>query len=302
MKKILNLGIVLILVLALLAGCAGSKPADQPVEKQEENKETNSTEETKEEAKYEDGVYFAKADDFSPNSGWMEVVTIEVKDGKIVTAQWNGAHKDGGIDKRTASKEGKYQMVEKGGAKAPWYEQAEKVEAYLVDTQDPKAIEYKDDEGHTDAISGASIKVKGFFSLAEKALSEGPVSKGPYKDGAYHAEASEFDAKTGWKETVDLTVINGDIIVANWNAVHKDGGADKKTQSVEGKYQMVEKGGAKASWHEQAAVAETYLLEKQDPTAIEYKDDQGHTDAISGVSVAVSSLFKLAEEALVEAK
>lgn len=302
MKKVLNLGVVLILVLALLAGCAGSKPADKPAEDQQENKEATQSEEPKEEAKYEDGVYFAKADDFSPNSGWKDAVTIEVKDGKIATAQWNGAHKNSGADKISASKEGKYPMVEKGGAKAPWHEQAEKVEAYLVDTQDPKAIEYKDDEGHTDVISGASINVKGFFGLAEKALAGDPVSKGQYKDGAYHAEEPEFNAESGWKYTLDLTVINGNIIAVNWNGVHKDDGPDKKTLSIEGKYPMVEKAGAKAPWHEQAAVVEAYLLEKQDPTSIEYKDDQGHTDTISGVSVTVSPLFKLAEEALIEAK
>ncbi|WP_432663775.1 hypothetical protein R9X47_24680 [Wukongibacter baidiensis] len=302
MKKILNLGVVLVLVLALLAGCAGSKPADQPAEDQQENKEAAQTEEPKEEAKYEDGVYFAKEDGFSENSGWKDVVTIEVKDGKIATVQWNGAHKNGGVDKVTASEEGKYPMVEKGGAKAPWHEQAEKVEAYLIDTQDTNAIEYKDNEGHTDVISGATMKVKGFFGLAEKALADGPVDKGQYKDGAYHAEESEFNAETGWKATVDLTVINGNIVAANWNGIHKDGGSDKKTLSVEGKYPMVEKAGAKAPWHEQAAVVEAYLLENQDPTTIEYKDDKGHTDAISGVSIAVSPLFKLAEEALAEAK
>jgi hypothetical protein len=64
---------------------------------------------------------------------------------------------------------------------------------------------------------------------------------------------------------------------------------------------MVEKGGAQAEWHEQAKAAEAYLLEVQDPTAIEYTDDEGHTDAISGVSIHVIEFFDLVEKALADA-
>lgn len=298
MKKIVNLGLVVVLVLALLAGCAGNQPAEQPAANEQETKETTPAETPKEEAKYKDGIYFAQEDEFSPNSGWKSVVTLEVKDGKIASVDWNGAHKNGGVDKKTASKEGKYPMVEKGGAKSPWHEQAMAAEAYLIENQDPKAIEYSDNEGHTDAISGVSIHVNDFFALVEKAIENGPVEKGMYEDGTYHAEEAEFNANSGWKGTVDMTVINGNIVAVNWSGVHKDGGADKKTASVEGNYPMVEKGGAKTPWHEQATAVEAFLLENQDPTAIEYSDDAGHTDVITGVSVTVNSMFKLAEEAL----
>ena len=53
---------------------------------------------------------------------------------------------------------------------APWFEQAQAAEAHLLDIQDPTAIEYTSDEGHTDAISGATIHVVEFFTLAEEAL------------------------------------------------------------------------------------------------------------------------------------
>lgn len=302
MKRFLNLGLVIVLVLALLAGCAGNKPAERPAAKEQENTETTSTEAPKEEAKYEDGIYFAQEDNFSPKSGWKYVVTLEVKEGKIATVDWTGVHKNGGTDKKTRSIDGKYPMVENGGAKAPWHEQAKIVEAYLLEKQDPTAIEYKDDAGHSDAISGASVTVKPLFALTEKALANGPVGKGKYKDGAYHAEEKAFSEKSGFKYTVDMTVVNGNIIVANWTAVHKDGGDDKKTRSINGAYPMVENGGAKTPWHEQAAAVEAHLIASQDPTAIQYKDDGAHTDAISGVSITVSPLFKLAEEALANAK
>lgn len=299
MKKLINLGLVVILVISLLAGCAGNKSEEQPATNEKQNKETASTETPKEEAKYEDGIYFAQDENFSPQSGWKAVVTIEVKDGKIIAADWNGAHKNAGMDKKNASKEGKYPMVENGGAKSPWHEQAASAEAYLIEKQDPTAIQYSDDEGHTDAVSGVSIHVKEFFTLAEKALANGPVGRGQYKDGAYHAEEKSFNENSGWKDAVDVTVINGNIVAANWNGVHKDGGDDKDTQSLNGKYVMKEGG---TPWHEQAMAAEAFLVDSQDPTAIQYSDDAGHTDAISGVSIHIKGFFELAKEALAEAK
>ncbi|CQR47040.1 FMN-binding domain protein [Paraliobacillus sp. PM-2] len=280
----------------LLAGCnTETEEADAPAD----NDENNASEET---GSYEDGIYFAQEDNFSEESGWKYMVTLEVEDGAIVSADWNGAHKSGGDDKDTVSANGEYGMVEKAGAQAPWHEQAEKAEAYLIENQDPTAIEYTDDEGHTDAISGVSIHVIEFFDLAETALEKGPVEKGPYTDGAYHAEEDQFSEKSGWKYTVDLTVVNGNIVAADWNGVHKDGGDDKDTVSANGEYGMVENGGAIAPWHEQAEKAEAYLLETQDPTAIEYTNDEGATDVISGVTIKVGSFFTLAEKALAEAE
>ncbi|KUO64068.1 MAG: hypothetical protein APF84_08130 [Gracilibacter sp. BRH_c7a] len=275
-KKFLVVALSLMLILSL-AGCGSNQPVGA------------------EEGKYEDGIYFAQEDGFS-DSGWKYVVTIEVKDGKIVSADWNGANKAGGSDKDTLSASGKYGLVAKGGAQAEWHEQAAKAEAYLVETQDPTKITYKDDEGHTDDIAGVSIHVVEFFDLAEKALANGPVGKGQYKDGAYY---SEQDAYTkDYKYSASLTVINGNIVAADWNGVNINGGKDKDTLSADGEYPIVENGGAQAPWHEQAEKAEAYLLETQDPTKISYKDDAGHTDDIAGVSIHVIEFFEQAEKAL----
>lgn len=287
--------------LSLTVGCSSDEATSGSDSTDTEDVQNNTEEPAEETGKYEDGIYFAQEDGFG-DSGWKYMATIEVEGGKIVSADWNGAFKAGGVDKKTSSANGEYGMVEKGGAQAEWHEQAKKAEAFLVEKQDPTAIEYTDDEGHTDAISGVSIHVVEFFDLAEKALANGPVEKGPYKDGAYYAEEDDFSETSGWKYTASLTVINGNIVAADWNGVHKDGGDDKDTQSANGEYGMVEKGGAQAEWHEQAEKAEAYLLEIQDPTAIEYTDDEGHTDAISGVSIHVSEFFGLAEKALADAK
>ncbi|MFZ5945466.1 MAG: hypothetical protein ACOYVD_15290 [Bacillota bacterium] len=280
-KKILALLLVGMLLISL-AGCG----ANQPAPKEEPKKA---------EGKYKDGIYFAQEDDFSKKSGWKAVVTIEVKDGKIAKVDWNGAHKSGGPSKKDFSKLGQYPMVEQGGAKAPWHEQAAKAEAYLIEKQDPSAITYKEDNYKSDDIAGVTIGVSPLFKLAEKALANGPVGSGKYKDGAYYSQDPGYSKN--YKYSASLTVINGYIVAAEWNGYNVNGGKDKKTLSADGEYQMVAKGGAKAEWHEQAAIAEAFLLEKQDPT-ITYKEDKYHTDDIAGVSIGVSPFFKNAEAAL----
>ena len=288
LKKFLTVSLILVLVFTI-AGCSKSEPVDQTTPEKTTPEQTTTPE-----PKYADGIYFAQEDGFT--KGWKYVAIIEVKDGKIVSAVWNGANQAGGADKITLSKAGKYGLVANGGAQAEWHEQAAKTGAYLVETQDPTAITYKDDEGHTDDIAGVSIHVVEFFDLAEKALANGPVGKGKYKDGAYYAEQEGYTKN--FKYTASLTVINGNIVAADWNGVNINGGKDKDTLSADGEYGLVAKGGAQSEWHEQAAKAEAYLLQTQDPTAITYKDDEGHTDDIAGVSIHVIEFFDIAKEAL----
>lgn len=300
MRKHLALALALILVVGLLAGCGGgnnntSTPpteeepaAEQPAEK--------PAEEPAVEAKWADGTYYAEGE-YAEKSGWKEIVGLKVEGGKIVSVSWNGLHKDGGLDKKTSSAEGKYGMVAKGGAQAEWHDQAMKMEQYLLDQQDLTALVINE-EGKTDAVSGVSVGVDEFVKLVDEALAAGPVEPGPYKDGSYHAEEAEFNATSGWKYVAHITVLGGKIIAADWNGVHKDGGDDKDTQSKNGLYGLVEKGGAQSEWHEQALKAEQYLLETQDPAAITYTDEEGHTDAISGVSIHVIEFFDLAKKAL----
>jgi len=118
-----------------------------------------------------------------------------------------------------------------------------------------------------------------------------------YQDGTYYGTA-EVDAQTGWQTYVLLTVEGGKITKADWNAFNVNNAGDlKKKVSEDGKYGMKEKGGAQAEWHEQAAKAEAFLIEKQDPAAITV-NAEGKTDAVSGVSVGVSDFVAAAQAAL----
>lgn len=230
----------------------------------------------------EDGVYFAQDKDFSPQ-GWKEVVTLTVEDGKIVKADWSAANVIAGPDKKTASMEGKYPMVDNGGAQSEWHVQAKLVEDFYVNNPDTKP-EYKDDKGHSDTISGASIHIDSFYRLAEKALEMGPVGYGLYKDGHYEGEAKDFSEKSGWKDTVSFTVISGYVVAAYWDAIHKDGGEPKKKLSKDGIYGLKEKGGAMAEWHEQAMEVEKALV-----------DNQMTSDAVTGASISLEPFNQLVE-------
>lgn len=163
MKKsnFLFIFLAIILFLTILSGCSKKDTST--------NTSPNIYDET---SKYEDGIYFAEQDSFDEKSGWKSVVTIEVKDGKIIKVDWNEVNKNSGPDKKSLSMNGGYPIVERGNAKAPWHEQAEKVEMFLIETQDPDKINYTDEAGHTDAISGVTIKVNEFFELAKEALSK----------------------------------------------------------------------------------------------------------------------------------
>ncbi|RAP27432.1 FMN-binding protein [Brevibacillus laterosporus] len=289
MKK-LSLIMASVLTVSMLAGCGA---ATQPTP---EKKTETATSAEATDKKMADGVYYAQQK--NADADWNYAVVLDVKDGKITNVNWTGISKDAGPDKKALSKDGKYGMKEQAKAQAEWHEQAEKVEKFLIEKQDPAAITV-DNDGKTDAVSGVSIKVNDFAALVTEALAAGPQQSGPYKDGGYHAEQPEFEKD--WKYTADLTVLNGKIVAANWNAINEKGEADKKTQSKEGKYAMVEKAKAQAEWHEQAAKVEQALIEKQDPAAITV-NNEGTTDAVSGVSIKVNDFVKLAEEALKDAK
>lgn len=298
LKKFLMASLTLMLSL-MIVGCNQTK--DEGKETQEPattEDEQQTSEPATEEAKYDDGIYYAEADEY--HNDWKYAVTIEVKDGKISAAEWNGVNINGGKDKITLSTDGEYPMVEAGGAQAEWHDQAKLVEDYLLETQDPTDITYTNDEGNTDDIAGVTIKVANYFELAEKALNNGPIEKGQYKDGFYYAQNPEFSK--GFKYFAHIAVKNGTIVGVDFNGIPEEEDApDKDTLSKSGEYGMKE-AGAQSEWHEQADLAEEYLLETQDPTDITYTNDEGQTDDIAGVTIKVKDFFTLAEQALADAK
>lgn len=247
-------------------------------------------------SKVKDGVYFAQSEKFS-SSGWKEQVILKVSKGKIVDAVWNGVSNIAGAsDKLSYAAAGKYGMIKASKIKAEWDAQSKAAAAYLVSSQNINFSKFTAD-GKTDAITGATLTVTEFFSLAKAALAAAPVAKGAYKDGWYYKEGADFD-KSGWKETILLTVVNGTLVDVLWNAIPKAAGKKSKIlESIAGTYKMNAKNG---EWYVQAERVQDAIVKAGDPSKIAVKAD-GKSDAISGVSITVNAV-DLAAEALKAAK
>ena len=249
--------------------------------------------------KAKDGVYFAQEATFAPQ-GWKDQVVVTVSGGKITKVIWNGVSNLGVSDKKSVAAAGGYGMKKASKLGLEWDAQAANVEAYLVKTQNPGFSTMKTD-GTTDAISGASLHVKGFFDLVNKALAAGPVAKGMYqKDGWFFKEQPAFDPQTTWKDSVLVTVVNGRVVDVLWNGTSKDPAKKSKlVEAVAGRYGMA-KAAKKGEWNVQAAAVQAAIVKAQDPAKIPVRAD-GTTDAISGASIHVTSVF-LAIEALKDAR
>ncbi|HTO23126.1 MAG TPA: FMN-binding protein, partial [Spirochaetia bacterium] len=239
-------------------------------------------------------------ENFAPQGGWKEQVVVTVAGGKITAVNWNGVSNLGVADKKTVAAAGGYGMKKASKLGLEWDQQAANVEAYLLKTQNPGFNKIKQD-GTTDAISGASLHVAGFYALVNKALAAGPVAKGIYKkDGWFFAQQPDFDKQTGWKDSVLVTVVNGRVVDVLWNATSNDPKKKSKLiEALEGRYGMA-KAAKKGEWNVQAAAVQQAILQAQDPATISVKKD-GTSDAISGASLHVTAVF-LAIDALKAAR
>jgi len=286
-KKALSIFLTAILAASVLVGCSTPADTEETPAAQEQQ-----VEETVNEAKYADGLYYASADEASE---WRSNVVIEVKDGKIVDAEWNALNIAGGKDKMTFASDGEYGMIKASKIGAEWHEQAAITAEYLIETQDPSAIEYSDEDGHVEVISGSTIKVKEFFELADKALSNGPIAEGNFKDGYYYTEGQLSEKEE--KDIVQLVVVNGSIVDANINVLMKDKedkDSNKKTISMAGEYGMEKVSNFPV--HEHFAAIENYLVETQS-TEVNYIDED-KTDSITGATISVKDYLTLVDEAL----
>ena len=254
-----------------------------------EKEEKVSDEELLKELK--DGTYEAKAD-APDNNGFTDVVTVTVKDGKIAEVNWEAVGADGST-KSVLSENGEYVMTEDG---LTWKEQAEALAKAVVENQSLSFLNL-DEQGKTDAVSGVSISIGGFTALAEKCLQEaaGIVQTLELKDGTYEAKAEAAD-NNGFTDVVTMTVADGKITEVNWEAVGEDG-SKKSVLSENGEYVMTEDG---LTWKEQAEALANALIENQSLDFLQV-NEQGKTDAVSGVSISIGGFTALAEKCLKEA-
>lgn len=122
---------------------------------------------------------------------------------------------------------------------------------------------------------------------------EAPVAEG--KTVNYKAEANE----KGDVVTVDVKVDGeGNPVEVNIDTETKDG--KKSELSAEGKYDMKNDG---KKWHEQIDALEVFLKENNfDTKKVTLTNEEGNTDAVSGVSIKVGSYLEAVDAAIAEAK
>lgn len=150
------------------------------------------------------------------------------------------------------------------------------------------------EHGETENL-GAKVTEKAFLNQFENAVVPLTLGKTELKSGTYFVESGEYSG--GYRDNVTLTVENGRITRAIWDAESENGGKSKRQASIDGEYVMTADG---LLWHEQAQLLETRLIELQSPTKLVYNDD-GKTDAVAGVSISISPFVTLAQKCLEQA-
>ena len=114
-----------------------------------------------------------------------------------------------------------------------------------------------------------------------------------FADGSYEAKGEPMD---GYTDQVNMTVKDGKITEVVWESVGEDG-SKKSVLSESGEYVMTEDG---LTWKEQAEAMAAALVENQ---SLDFAnlDEQGKTDAVSGVSISVGGFVDLAQQCLNQA-
>ena len=118
-----------------------------------------------ESAQLQDGTYEARGE--ADSNGFTDVVTLTVAGGKITAVSWDAVMPDGQT-KSVMSENGEYTMTETG---LTWAAQSEALAKALIENQSLSFLK-PDAEGKTDAVSGVSISVNGFVSLAQQCLEQ----------------------------------------------------------------------------------------------------------------------------------
>lgn len=139
-----------------------------------------------------DGTYTAAITEPDAN-GFTEEVVMTVAEGKITEVVWECTDAEGN-KKSVLSENGQYTMTEDG---LTWKEQAEALGAAIVEGQSLEALGMNE-EGKTDTVSGVSIYIGGFASMAEECLAQAAgVEEGAAPEEAAPQNGTKVDAVSG---------------------------------------------------------------------------------------------------------
>ncbi|MDN5277900.1 MAG: hypothetical protein PWR01_1865 [Clostridiales bacterium] len=147
MKKLLSVGLIVLLTIALLTACGGGAANDS--NKQDQGTET---------AAYKDGTYKAEEPQFDDH-GWKGQIEIKVEGGKITEVNYDEVNQEG----KKKSEDTDYQKRFKEQKNVDLLNAYETLEKDLVEKQNPDAV---------DTYTGATGTTQKFKTLAKEALKE----------------------------------------------------------------------------------------------------------------------------------
>lgn len=270
---------VSLLITALLTGCASNETslANLPSPATILSEEINTL------FSLEDGLYFAKEDDFN-EEGWKNILSFKIENSKLMDISFNAVNESAASTKKELFLAGISPSNSENNEEIDsWYEQIQLLESYFLYHQ---IADYNAILAHThtdELLSNLTLDIEPLIYLIEKALSEGPIELGPYIDGYYYAEQEDSD--NGFKYFIRLFVQNGYIIAVHWNGLHEDG------------ISLMTDLNSEVNWSEQATRLKKFLIEIQDPMLMTF-NEENKTDDVFGVSIEVNDFIELVVESL----
>ena len=160
MKKGLIVGLCIGAISVSLVGCTSTKKEEEKAPETSAPSVEQSTAFTGE--KTVETLYAEDSKD-------MVVTTVTFKDGKPEDIEIDVKLEDGST-KREAVEAGTYVMANES---ATWTEQIESLQKFIIENNfDLSKVTLSDEEGHTDAVSGVTIKVNEYVSGVEEALKQ----------------------------------------------------------------------------------------------------------------------------------
>ncbi len=200
--------------------------------------------------------------------------------------------------KKQAAADGKYVMKE--GEEHHWGEQIELLENFLNENNvDVSKVTLTNDKGNTDAVSGVTIKVGTYVDAVKEVIDAVKEGK-ELEEGFTGAKTGELDYDpTGKKKDVIMTKVvynHGKPVAVNLDVKQEDGSM-KKQAAADGKYVMKE--GEEHHWGEQIELLEKFIAENDfDLSKVTLTNDDGNTDAVSGVTIKVGRYIEAVQAVL----
>jgi len=159
MKRKIALGLCASLITLSLVGCSSTP---------NEEKSTETSAPAVEETKAFTGEKTVETQ-YSEGSNDKVVTTVTFKEGKPVDVKIDVKLEDG-TTKRDAVEAGTYVMANES---ATWTEQIESLQKFIIENDfDLSKVTLSDEEGHTDAVSGVTIKIPSYIAGVEEALAQ----------------------------------------------------------------------------------------------------------------------------------